>query len=57
MRFCWSQWLLIAVVVVFGSFSMLAGCGQKGDLYLPEKTLPKKTLPEKTEQPRTSPDK
>lgn len=38
MRACWSGWMMIAVVVVLGSASMLASCGQRGDLYLPEET-------------------
>lgn len=33
---CKAQWLLIAVIVVLGTTQMLASCGQKGDLYLPE---------------------
>ncbi|OOG23356.1 hypothetical protein B1C78_11445 [Thioalkalivibrio denitrificans] len=36
MRICWSNWALVVVVVVLGSVSLLASCGQKGDLYLPE---------------------
>lgn len=36
MRSCKAQWLLIAVVVVLGTLQMLASCGQKGDLYLPD---------------------
>ncbi|WP_018955077.1 LPS translocon maturation chaperone LptM [Thioalkalivibrio sulfidiphilus] len=36
MRICWSNLLMIAVVVALGSLSLLASCGQKGDLYLPE---------------------
>lgn len=37
MRICWSNAALIAVVVILGTLSMLAGCGQKGDLYLPDR--------------------
>ncbi|MCA1791539.1 MAG: lipoprotein [Thioalkalivibrio sp.] len=33
---CKAQLALIALVVVLGSMQMLASCGQKGDLYLPE---------------------
>jgi predicted small lipoprotein YifL len=36
MRICWSSWLMIALVAALGSASLLASCGQKGDLYLPE---------------------
>jgi predicted small lipoprotein YifL len=34
--FCKAHLALIAVVLVLGSLQMLASCGQKGDLYLPE---------------------
>jgi predicted small lipoprotein YifL len=34
---CWARYLLIAVVSVLGIGQMIAACGQKGDLYLPEK--------------------
>ena len=33
---CWSQWLLIAVIFAFSLMTLLAGCGIKGPLYLPE---------------------
>ncbi len=36
MRLCKAQLFLLAVVVVLGTTQMLASCGQKGDLYLPE---------------------
>ncbi len=35
MRICWAQYTLWAVIAVLGVLSMLAGCGSKGDLYLP----------------------
>jgi predicted small lipoprotein YifL len=35
MRICWAQYTLWAVIAVLGVASMLAGCGSKGDLYLP----------------------
>lgn len=35
MRFCWAQYSLWAVIIVLGALSMLAGCGAKGDLFLP----------------------
>lgn len=47
MRFCWAQYTLWAVIIVLGSLSMLAGCGAKGDLYLPP--------PEKTGQTSQEP--
>ncbi|WP_006787439.1 LPS translocon maturation chaperone LptM [Thiorhodospira sibirica] len=36
MRICWSNLLMIAVVIALGVASMLASCGQKGPLYLPD---------------------
>jgi len=33
---CKAHLVLIAVVVILGSSQMLASCGQKGDLYLPQ---------------------
>lgn len=33
---CWARPLLLAVVAVLGIGQMIAACGQKGDLYLPE---------------------
>jgi len=35
---CRAQYLLWAVIAVFGILAMLAGCGAKGDLYLPKQT-------------------
>lgn len=34
---CWARYLFIAVVSVLGVGQMIAACGQKGDLYIPEK--------------------
>ncbi|PYG03532.1 MULTISPECIES: lipoprotein [unclassified Thioalkalivibrio] len=36
MSFCKAHLLLLIVVIVLGGAQMLASCGQKGDLYLPE---------------------
>lgn len=36
MRICWAQYALWAVIAVLGLGAMLAGCGAKGDLYLPK---------------------
>lgn len=33
---CWARPLFLAVVAVLGTGQMIAACGQKGDLYLPE---------------------
>jgi predicted small lipoprotein YifL len=35
-RFCWAQYLLWLVIAVLGVGAAVSGCGQKGDLYLPE---------------------
>lgn len=34
---CWARCLFITLVATLGVGQMLAACGQKGDLYLPEK--------------------
>ena len=36
MRFCIPQLAFIALIVILGVSSMLAGCGKKGPLYLPD---------------------
>jgi predicted small lipoprotein YifL len=36
MRLCIPQLAFIALVIVLGVGSMLAGCGKKGPLYLPD---------------------
>ena len=36
MRICWSWILFVALVAALALMSLLAGCGQKGPLYLPE---------------------
>lgn len=36
MRICWAQYGLWAAIIVLAVMSMLAGCGAKGDLYLPQ---------------------
>ncbi len=35
---CWAQYLLWAVIAILGTGSLLSACGQKGPLYLPDKT-------------------
>lgn len=35
MRICWAQYAFMVIVAVLGLAAMLAGCGAKGDLYLP----------------------
>jgi predicted small lipoprotein YifL len=36
MKPCWAQYILWLCVALAGAGAMLAACGQKGDLYLPE---------------------
>ncbi|WP_295391821.1 lipoprotein [uncultured Thiodictyon sp.] len=33
---CWARYLFVVVVIALGTLSMLAACGQKGPLVLPE---------------------
>ncbi len=40
MKFCWANTLFILVIITLGTLSVLSACGQKGDLYLPEKDRP-----------------
>jgi predicted small lipoprotein YifL len=37
MKHCWAEYLLWLTIVVLGLGSALAGCGQKGPLYLPDR--------------------
>ncbi|MCB1857448.1 MAG: lipoprotein [Gammaproteobacteria bacterium] len=34
---CWPRYLLWGLITVLGVSNMLAACGQKGPLYLPDK--------------------
>jgi len=34
---CWAQYLFVILVAILGTGSALIACGQKGDLYLPER--------------------
>ena len=43
MRLCIPQLAFIALVILLGVGSMLAGCGKKGPLYLPDQR-PENTL-------------
>lgn len=36
MRLCWPRLLLGLLIAAFGSAALLTGCGQTGDLYLPD---------------------
>lgn len=55
MRMCWTQWLLLATVILLGTMSLLAGCGKKGKLYLPEE--PPAAQNEQPEQDTKKPKK
>ncbi len=33
---CWAQYLLWAVIAIFGAGGLLSACGQKDDLYMPD---------------------
>lgn len=46
MRICWAQYAMLAVVVILGVTAMLAGCGAKGDLYLPPEEQAQTTEPD-----------
>ena len=41
MKPCWAQYLLWLIIVLAGATAMLSGCGQDGNLYLPDKEQPK----------------
>jgi predicted small lipoprotein YifL len=42
MKNCWAQYLFWLVIMILGTGSALSACGQKGDLYLPDKAPAKK---------------
>lgn len=48
MRFCWPQWIFIALIVFLGVGSMLSGCGKKGPLYLQDSIV--ETTQQKTDE-------
>jgi predicted small lipoprotein YifL len=48
---CWARYLFILVVAVLGIGQMIAACGQKGDLYLPEPASSTNSAKEGTVQP------
>jgi|GEM_PF-1265654 len=66
MRICWAQYALWAVIAVLAVPGMLAGCGAKGDLYLPPEekaaaqpvaadNVAAEPQPEQPEQPEAQP--
>jgi predicted small lipoprotein YifL len=47
---CWVNWLFAAMVIFLGVISIsaaLSGCGNKGDLYLPDNASKTPTNPDK----------
>ena len=36
MKPCWAQYILWLAITLAGAGTMLSGCGQSGDLYLPD---------------------
>jgi predicted small lipoprotein YifL len=52
---CWARYLLIAAVAALGIGQMMAACGQKGDLYLPEPEPAQKASPAAGEVPPPEP--
>jgi predicted small lipoprotein YifL len=42
---CWARYVFIGVVAVLGTGQMIAACGQKGDLYLPEEEQEEEAQP------------
>lgn len=53
MRFCWANYTLWAVIALFGISAVVAGCGAKGPLYLPERPQPEAA--EAATPPQTEP--
>lgn len=53
MRICWAHYMFMAVIIALALMTMLAGCGAKGDLFLPpdEKAAVQPAAPE-TAQPQ-----
>jgi predicted small lipoprotein YifL len=44
---CWARQLFIALVAILGISQMMAACGQKGPLFLPEEKADKQEAPRK----------
>ena len=40
MKPCWAQYLLWLIIALASTTAMLSGCGQDGNLYLPDKEQP-----------------
>lgn len=53
---CWARYLFLALVAVLATGHMLAACGQKGPLYLPEDAPESTTVPARSPAPITDED-
>lgn len=52
---CWARYLFLALVAVLALGHMLAACGQKGPLYLPEEDPPERPPAAAPARPVTGP--
>jgi len=52
---CWARYLFYAVVGVLGIGQMIAACGQKGPLYLPEESATSAPAPAPDRAPARDP--
>ena len=53
---CWARQLFILMVVLLGISQMMAACGQKGPLFLPEEPAGKQQAPRESSQQSPQPD-
>lgn len=53
---CWARQLFILVVALLGISQMMAACGQKGPLFLPDEAAGKQQAPRESPAPSPQPD-
>ena len=53
---CWARQLFILVVALLGISQMMAACGQKGPLFLPEEPAGQQQAPRESPAPSPQPD-
>ena len=53
---CWARQLFILMVVLLGISQMMAACGQKGPLFLPEEPAGQPQAPRESPAPSPQPD-
>ncbi|MCC7277719.1 MAG: lipoprotein [Chromatiaceae bacterium] len=53
---CWARQLFILMVVLLGIGQMMAACGQKGPLFLPEEPAGQRQAPSGSPAPSPQPD-